>query len=77
MQREFSGGLPALEGFCSLRSQGAFRCELEVPLVSFCSSPGPASSSAANPPKRPVVSVLQGQFVDNAACYLWDSGDSR
>lgn len=71
MQREFSGGLLALEGFCSLCSQGTFWCELEVPLVSFSSSPGPASSSVVNPAKRPVVSVLQGQLVDNATCYLW------
>ena len=65
MQREFSGGLPALQGFCSPHSQGTFLCELEVPSVTFCSSPGPASYSTLNPPKRSFVSVLQGQFGDN------------
>lgn len=65
MQREFSGGLPALQGFCSLHLQGTILCELEAPLATFCSSPGPASYSALNPPKRSFVSVLQWQFGDN------------
>lgn len=57
MQREFSGGLPALQGFCSLHSQGTFLCELGAPSLTFYSTPGPASYSALNPPKRFFVSV--------------------
>lgn len=49
----------ALQGFCSLHSQGTFLCELEVPSVR--SSLGPASYSALNPLK----SLLWVYFRDN------------
>lgn len=79
IQRQFSGGFPALQGFCSLHSHGTFLCELEAPSVTFCSSPAPASYSALNLPQKVFCECASRTiwWQCTITCYIWDAVNSE